>query len=196
MTAQVVRLVPPKPIPKAEVETQTKIPERVSAGLVPPALVDFTNNSREYPLINTGLLWKIPVAITIGLISLVMLIVAAFVIGSKVNLSELIDYRENHVESSKVAPLLPSINPPPLPYSLHDTPSQKQDKKISVIYEPKKGGAMSGGANKNKEKRDDLPPGKTRVSTMEITDSSGLVTVHKIGKVEKFIPKDNSNVQE
>lgn len=211
MSGKIVHLIPPgaierirAPLPRDPLEGRLAIPAPVR--LYDPA------EGRSHPDISW--VWKISATVTLGMIALALLVLAAFILGTGYDIA---NTKKRTAEADKVmaeaAPVVivqPNKTPPPLPDTASLRPEIAVDKSPlpKFIHEdhttrknqpvmarnvaPKLTTPITPGIESR-----EVPKNKVTVNALEITHADGETTVHKIGKVEKFRPKEGGkNVQE
>lgn len=212
MSGKIVHLVPPSPIERI----RAPLPRDPLEGkLVTPAPVSLFGSAdgRSHPDISW--IWKISATVTLGMIALALIVVAAFILGTGYDIATTkktpADNMNNTAAKAPVVIVQPSKSPPSLPDTASPRPEITEEKPLhpQFLHEgyvaannrpvvernvapkttaPIKPAVESGEELKNKV---------VSVNALEITHADGETTVHTIGKVEKFRPKEGGkNVQE
>jgi hypothetical protein len=211
MSGKIIHLVPPsaaerirEPLPKDPLEGRLVIPAPVS--------LFGSADGRSHP--DVSWIWKISATVTLGMMALALLVVAAFILGTGYDVSNTQKTPARDINATAIEPpvviVQPSKNPPSLPDTATPRPEIAGDKPLrpQFLHEEYMSGNNRPLAARNVAPKITEPikatveagvvlKEKVSVNALEITHADGETTVHTIGKVEKFKPKEGGkNVQE
>jgi hypothetical protein len=217
MNGNIIRLSPPN---LAERIRHPSNIEPLEGRIIAPAPISIFDSATNSSGADSLLIWKISAALALSIIALVLLVTGAFIFGAgyDISASKKVTFHENMPKAAETPVLLitPSKSPPLLPNkgnSLNSRPAITGQVNVdakslpSQSYfdpaAPKRPTADWRHTPRKMSMHMDsvvegtpFPKENAVVNSLEITHADGETTIYKIGKVDKFKPKENGNVQE
>jgi hypothetical protein len=220
MSGKIVNLVPPGSVKRSR-DFSSREPFKNQIAIATPVRLCDADVGGHRP--DVSWVWKISATVTLGMIALSLLVVSVFFLGTSYESYGASSRDANNLKSASAEPPVVIVQPSNSPPSLPETSSPVTPTRSEIISprnrEPNSATPHSvpdGSVNAKRQPEAvaratgkpspligttvegaSVPNAKVVVNMLEINHADGETTVHKIGKVEKFKPKEGiNNVQE